>query len=57
LIDVQGRISKVGDPDVRRALYEAASALLTRFKRKDKVKRAGARHWPSASVTARRPSR
>jgi transposase len=27
-----------GDPDVRRALYEAASALLTRFKRKDKVK-------------------
>ena len=28
-IDVQGRISKAGDPDVRRALYEAASALLT----------------------------
>ena len=37
-IDVQGRISKAGDPDVRRALYEAASALLTRFKRRDKVK-------------------
>ena len=37
-IDVQGRISKAGDPDVRRALYEAASASLTRFKRKDKVK-------------------
>jgi transposase len=37
-VDVQGRISKAGDPDVRRALYEAASALLTRFKRKDKVK-------------------
>jgi len=37
-IDVQGRISKAGDPDVRRALYEAASALLTRFKRKDKIK-------------------
>jgi transposase len=37
-IDVQGRISKAGDPDVRRALYEAASALLTRFKRNDKVK-------------------
>jgi len=36
--DVQGRISKAGDPDVRRALYEAASALLTRFKRTDKVK-------------------
>lgn len=26
-IDVQGRISKAGDPDVRRALYEAASAI------------------------------
>ena len=37
-IDVQGRISKAGDDDVRRALYEAASALLTRFKRRDKVK-------------------
>lgn len=37
-IDVQGRISRAGDPDVRRALYEAASALLTRFKRKDKIK-------------------
>ena len=35
---MQGRISKAGDPDVRRALYEAASALLTRFKRKDKIK-------------------
>ncbi len=31
-IDVQGRISKAGDPDVRRALYEAASAMLTRYK-------------------------
>jgi transposase len=30
-IDVQGRISKAGDPDVRRALYEAASAMLTRY--------------------------
>jgi transposase len=37
-IDVQGRIGKASDADVRRALYEAASALLTRFKRKDKVK-------------------
>lgn len=37
-IDVQGRISKAGDPDVRRALYEAASALLTRFKGKDKLR-------------------
>lgn len=31
-IDIQGRISKAGDPDVRRALYEAASAMLTRYK-------------------------
>lgn len=30
-IDVQGRISKAGDPDVRRCLYEAASAMLTRY--------------------------
>ncbi|NUQ17058.1 MAG: IS110 family transposase [Sphingomonas sp.] len=37
-IDVQGRISKAGDPDVRRALYEAASAMLTRFKGRDRVK-------------------
>ena len=37
-IDVQGRISKAGDADVRRALYEAASGLMTRFKGKDKVK-------------------
>jgi transposase len=37
-IDVQGRISKAGDGDVRRVLYEAASALLTRFKRMDKAK-------------------
>src|SRR5664279_2221945 len=37
-IDVKGRISKAGDGDVRRALYEAASALLTRYKRRDKVK-------------------
>lgn len=31
-IDIKGRISKAGDPDVRRALYEAASAMLTRYK-------------------------
>ena len=37
-IDVQGRISKAGDPDVRRALYEAASAMLTRFKGKTALK-------------------
>jgi glutathione S-transferase len=29
-IDAQRQISKAGDPDVRRVLYEAASALLTR---------------------------
>lgn len=40
-IDVHGRISKAGDPDVRRALYEAASALLTRFKGKDKLRNWG----------------
>lgn len=37
-IDVKGRISKAGDADVRRALYEAASALMTRFKGKDDLK-------------------
>jgi transposase len=37
-IDVKGRISKAGDSDVRRALYEAASALLTRFKGVDRIK-------------------
>ena len=40
-IDIQGRISKAGDPDVRRALYEAASGSLTRFKGKDMIKRWG----------------
>lgn len=37
-IDVKGSISKAGDAEVRRALYEAASGLMTRFKGKDKVK-------------------
>jgi transposase len=37
-IDIKGRISKAGDADVRRALYEAASAMLTRFKGRDLVK-------------------
>lgn len=37
-IDVQGRISKAGDADVRRSLYEAASGLMRRFKGRDKVK-------------------
>ncbi len=37
-IDTQGRISKAGDPDVRHALYEAASSMMTRFKGKDALK-------------------
>lgn len=37
-IDVQGHISKAGDPDVRRALYESANALLSRYKRPDRLK-------------------
>lgn len=37
-IDIQGRISKAGDPDVRRALYEAASSMLTRYKGKTRLK-------------------
>ena len=37
-IDVQGRIPKAGDADVRRALYEAASALMMRLRGRDKVK-------------------
>lgn len=40
-IDIQGRISKAGDADVRCALYEAASGMLTRFKGRDKVKNWG----------------
>jgi transposase len=37
-IHVQGRISRAGDPDVRRGLYEAASAMLTRYKGKTALK-------------------
>src|ERR1035437_3066501 len=37
-IDVKGRISKVGDGDVRRSLYEAATVMLKRFKGKDAIK-------------------
>jgi len=37
-IDVPGRISNACDPDVWCALYEAVSAILTRFKGNDKVK-------------------
>jgi hypothetical protein len=35
---VQGRISKAGDPDVRRAPCEAASAMLMRQKGKTALK-------------------
>ena len=37
-IDIQSRISKAGDPDVRRALYEAASAMLTHYKGRSALK-------------------
>lgn len=37
-IDIRGHISKAGDPHVRRALYEAATVLLKRFRGHDKVK-------------------
>jgi transposase len=37
-IDVQGRIIKAGDPEMRRALFEAAGVMLTRFKGNDKLK-------------------
>lgn len=40
-IDVKGRISKAGDPDVRHALYEAANCLLHRYKRPDRIKEWG----------------
>lgn len=40
-IDVQGRISKAGDPDVRHALFEAANCLLHRYKRPDRIKEWG----------------
>lgn len=40
-IDIQGRISKAGDADVRGSLYDAASGPMTRFKGSDKVKSRG----------------
>jgi transposase len=55
-IDVQGWISKAGDPDVRRALYEAASALLTRSSARTRS-RPGGSQLPSGRATARRPWR
>ncbi len=58
-IDVQGRISKAGDPDVRRALDEAASAMLTRYKGKTAVKSWGQKiakrcHKKAAVAVARK---
>jgi transposase len=47
-IDAQGRISKARDADMRRALYEAAAGLITRFKGSDKVKSWG-RRSPNAT--------
>lgn len=52
-IDVQGRISKAGDADVRRALCEAASGLMTRDSRAGTRSRAGAGRSPNAPTTAR----
>lgn len=37
-IDVKGRISKAGDPEVRRSLYEAATVLLRRYQGRDTLK-------------------
>jgi transposase len=58
-IDVKGRISKVGDGDVRHALYEPASALLTRFKGVDRIKGWGlkfakGKSYPKARVAVAR---
>ena len=40
-IDIKGRISKAGDGDVRRALYTAASAMLSRYKGRLAIKNWG----------------
>ena len=60
LIDIQGRISKADDHEMRRALHEAASAMLTRFKGKDKLKTWGmmlakcSRHRKATVAVARK---
>lgn len=56
-IDVQGRISKAADADVRRALYEAASGLIARFKGRNKDKVKSTRRSLNATATARLVSR
>ena len=58
-IDVKGRISKAGDADVRKTLYEAATVLLTRYKRPDRLKEWGqklskAKSHPKACVAVAR---
>jgi len=40
-VDIKGRISKAGDGDVRRALYTAASAMLSRYKGRLAIKNWG----------------
>jgi transposase len=58
-IDVKGRISKIGDADVRRALYEAATVMLARYKGRDAIKAWGLRlakrkSFPKARVAVAR---
>lgn len=59
-IDVKGRISKAGDGDVRWALYEAASAMLTRYKGTDTIRAWGLKlakgkcHAKAATAVARK---
>lgn len=55
-IDVQGRISKTGDPDVRRSLYEAVQALMTRYRARTRFAH-GACRSPNGRASARRSSR
>ena len=61
-IDIRGRISKAGDADVRRALYEAATSMLTRFKGEDRLKNWGTElvkskgHKKAAVAVARKMS-
>jgi len=53
-IDIEGRISKCGDGEVRTVLYEAASAMLVRSKQWCSVKAwGGGGSRPSAATNAR----
>jgi transposase len=51
-VDIQGRISKAGDPDVHRSLVEAATVLLERSAGATKS-RPGSCSWPRRAVTTR----